>query len=119
MEKKLTNSGPLREPADKHSIYTIKILFGMHIAPCGRAYRGQYWCPSRQPSLGRKCLNLHQKKCKFLYDAHNRPSGGLLVIDVFEGVSVAPRTSKRRQPPVIFATELRHPNGRLHDTVIY
>ena len=22
MEKKLTNSGPLREPADKHSIYT-------------------------------------------------------------------------------------------------
>jgi hypothetical protein len=25
MEKKLTNSGPLREPADKHSIYTIKI----------------------------------------------------------------------------------------------
>ena len=27
MEKKLTNSGPLREPADKHSIYTMdKIL---------------------------------------------------------------------------------------------
>jgi hypothetical protein len=25
MEKKLTNSGPLREPADKHSIYTIEI----------------------------------------------------------------------------------------------
>ena len=25
MEKKLTNSGPLREPADKHSIYTIKL----------------------------------------------------------------------------------------------
>jgi hypothetical protein len=24
MEKKLTNSGPLREPADKHSIYAIK-----------------------------------------------------------------------------------------------
>ena len=24
MEKKLTNSGPLREPADKHSIYTIE-----------------------------------------------------------------------------------------------
>ncbi len=23
MEKKLTNSGPLREPADKHSIYTL------------------------------------------------------------------------------------------------
>jgi hypothetical protein len=26
MEQKLTNSGPLREPADKHSIYAIKIL---------------------------------------------------------------------------------------------
>src|SRR2546425_459436 len=26
MEKKLTNSGPLREAADKHSIYTIKKL---------------------------------------------------------------------------------------------
>jgi transposase-like protein len=25
MEKKLTNSGPLREPADKHSIYTIEM----------------------------------------------------------------------------------------------
>jgi hypothetical protein len=25
MEKKRTNSGPLRKPADKHSIYTIKI----------------------------------------------------------------------------------------------
>jgi hypothetical protein len=25
MEKKLTNSGPLRKPADKHSIYAIKI----------------------------------------------------------------------------------------------
>src|SRR6266702_5925562 len=28
MEKKLTNSGPLREPADKHSIYTAKYLSG-------------------------------------------------------------------------------------------
>jgi hypothetical protein len=25
MEKKLTNSGPLMEPADKHSIYTMNI----------------------------------------------------------------------------------------------
>jgi len=25
MEKKLTNSGPLREPADKHSICTLPI----------------------------------------------------------------------------------------------
>jgi hypothetical protein len=30
MEKKLTNSGPLREPADKHSIYTIKIDGKLH-----------------------------------------------------------------------------------------
>jgi hypothetical protein len=37
-----------------------------HIAPCGRAYRGQYRCPCRQPTLGRKCLNRNQKKCKFL-----------------------------------------------------
>jgi hypothetical protein len=26
MEKKLTNSDPLREPADKHSICTIKLI---------------------------------------------------------------------------------------------
>jgi hypothetical protein len=30
--------------------------YAMHIAPCGRAYRRPYWCPSRQPTLGRKCL---------------------------------------------------------------
>src|SRR5215472_6050225 len=40
----------------------------LHIAPWGRAYRGEYRCPSRQPTLGRKCLNLNQKKCKFLDD---------------------------------------------------
>src|SRR5882724_6156740 len=28
MEKKLTNSGPLREPAGKHSICTIKVALG-------------------------------------------------------------------------------------------
>jgi len=27
MEKKLTNSGPLREPADKHSIYPCLLWF--------------------------------------------------------------------------------------------
>lgn len=26
MEKKLTNSGPSREPADKHSIYTLDFV---------------------------------------------------------------------------------------------
>jgi hypothetical protein len=36
MEKKLTNSDPLREPADKHSIYT------MHITPaCGSVLLAQ------------------------------------------------------------------------------
>ena len=45
--------------------------YAMHITPYGRAYMGEYRCPSRQPTLGRKCLNLNQKKCKFLYDAHN------------------------------------------------
>jgi len=33
MEKKLTNSGPLREPADKHSIYTIKKTRLQALAP--------------------------------------------------------------------------------------
>src|SRR4029450_1650393 len=33
MEKKLTNSGPLREPADKHSIYTIQLRPGIQCAP--------------------------------------------------------------------------------------
>jgi len=32
MEKKLTNSGPLRESADKHSIYTIQQY------ACGKGY---------------------------------------------------------------------------------
>src|SRR6266851_6515714 len=43
MDKKLTNSGPLREPADKHSIYT------MHITPCGRTFQSQprYQGPAR------------------------------------------------------------------------
>ena len=36
MEKKRTNSGPLREPADKHSIYTIKQL-RRYEAQCARA----------------------------------------------------------------------------------
>ena len=34
MEKKLTNSGPLREPADKHSIYTIEIVAGAKSRRC-------------------------------------------------------------------------------------
>jgi hypothetical protein len=37
MEKKLTNSGPLMEPADKHSIYTIQILAAAIIHPDFRA----------------------------------------------------------------------------------
>ncbi len=30
MEKKRTNSGPLREPADKHSIYPLQALGQCH-----------------------------------------------------------------------------------------
>ena len=32
MEKKLTNSGPLRESADKHSIYTVQLLWHLCLA---------------------------------------------------------------------------------------
>jgi hypothetical protein len=45
MEKKLTNSDPLREPADKHSIYTMNpeefkfgfyiVLIIEHVCPAG------------------------------------------------------------------------------------
>jgi hypothetical protein len=54
--------------AAQSTLIGIELMHMMDIAPCGRAYRGEYRCPSRQPTLGRKCLNLKQKKCKFLYD---------------------------------------------------
>jgi hypothetical protein len=38
MEKKLTNSGPLMEPADKHSIYTMNIPLMLHVV-----VRTIYW----------------------------------------------------------------------------
>jgi len=34
MEKKLTNSGPLMEPADKHSIYTMDIRWDAQAPAC-------------------------------------------------------------------------------------
>src|SRR5712691_12798547 len=64
MENKLTNSGPLMEPADKHSICT------MHKTPCGRTRRGDRLGPSPQLSIRANCLNLNQKKCKFLLCCH-------------------------------------------------
>jgi len=68
MEKKLTNSGPLREPADKHSIYTMHrnardaerpmedLPHGQHIAlhrtlnpsrSCGSVQAGHHCWPPR------------------------------------------------------------------------
>jgi len=41
MEKKLTNSGPLRKPADKHSIYTMDIIDQMLDIDL------QHWTPVR------------------------------------------------------------------------
>ena len=68
---------PIKTIAETYKVHRVTVSAWMHIAPCGRAYRGQYRCPSRQPTLGRKCLNLNQKKCKFLYDAHSALWAGL------------------------------------------
>ena len=43
----------------------------MHIAPCGRTRRGDRLGPSPRSPIRANCLNLNQKKCKFLYDAHS------------------------------------------------
>jgi hypothetical protein len=40
----------------------------MHKTPCGRTRRGDRLGPSPQLSIRANCLNLNQKKCKFLYD---------------------------------------------------
>ena len=41
----------------------------MHKAPYGRTRRGDRLGPSPQPPIKANCLNLNQKKCKFLYDS--------------------------------------------------
>jgi hypothetical protein len=41
MEKKLTNSGPLMEPADKHSIYAIKLPDANPLCGVVRCQRSQ------------------------------------------------------------------------------
>jgi site-specific recombinase XerD len=55
MEKKLTNSGPLRVPADKHSIcHTLRHTFATYKAEKGvSAYQLQQW-------LGHANLNTTQ-----------------------------------------------------------
>ena len=53
----------------KHHLHKFKTkidMFYVHSA-LWAGLQGEYRCPSRQPTLGRKCLNLNQKKCKFLY----------------------------------------------------
>jgi hypothetical protein len=41
---------------------------GVHKAPCGRTRRGDRRGPSPPSPITANCLNLNQKKCKFLYD---------------------------------------------------
>jgi hypothetical protein len=43
----------------------------LHIAPCRRTRRGDRLGPSPQPPIRANCLNLNQKKCKFLYDGQS------------------------------------------------
>jgi len=49
MEKKLTNSGPLREPADKHSIYPSPI-FIRNVPTRGKAM----WSSCPRPIMSRR-----------------------------------------------------------------
>ena len=59
MEKKLTNSDPLRKPADKHSIYPP--TRGVRESWVGRAVRRKYAQMGRSPQqIGRKGLSNHR-----------------------------------------------------------
>ena len=64
---------PFRDDADADRLL-LRHLERMLLVDCyahsalWAGLQGEYRCPSRQPTLGRKCLNLNQKKCKFLYD---------------------------------------------------
>jgi len=59
MEKKLTNSGPLREPADKHSIYTmnVKLVGGQEVVeqPADRRASLEGW--ARTPGANDFCAS--------------------------------------------------------------
>ena len=47
--------------------------WALHKAPYGRTRRGDRLGPSPQPPIKSNCLNLNQKKCKFLYDQDMAP----------------------------------------------
>src|SRR6266851_1780221 len=48
----------------------LTVVCHLHKTPCGRTRRGDRLGPSPQLSIRANCLNLNQKKCKFLYDVH-------------------------------------------------
>jgi hypothetical protein len=48
-----------------------RIESAVHKAPCGRTRRGDRQGPSPPSPIKTNCLNLKQKKCKFLYDQAN------------------------------------------------
>ena len=82
MEKKLTNSGPLRESADKHSIYTIECeactrrrLAGKHRGAAGLAggVAGRGLGPGRAWHLGGICEAGRDQ-------AHRAPALGLNLV---------------------------------------
>src|SRR4030095_9732217 len=66
----------------------------MHKAPCGRARRGDRLGPSPEPPIRANCLNLNQKKCKFLYDPDTRPCGSPFTPSLF-----GPLTSRENPGP--------------------
>src|SRR5919202_444815 len=45
-----------------------RCIYSLHKAPCGRTHRGDRLGPSPPSAISANCLNLNQKKCKFLYD---------------------------------------------------
>jgi hypothetical protein len=80
--------------------------------------QGEYRCPSRQPTLGRKCLNLKQKKCKFLYDEHNTLRVDYCSCVTYPMVSLLhPGHPIVGMPPIV-TMEFRRANGYINDRFI-
>jgi hypothetical protein len=52
------------------AIFDTELL--MHKAPCGRTRRGDRLGLSPRSPIRANCLNLNQKKCKFLYGSDHR-----------------------------------------------
>src|SRR6266851_5784894 len=48
----------------------LTVVCHLHKTPCGRTRRGDRLGPSPQLSIRANCLNLNQKKCKFLLCCH-------------------------------------------------